>query len=89
MVRESNKSDEEGWKFFKFNVNNGKSAREPRLCIIIDLVIQIIMKRVIKVEWELSTFVNYYKLKNGSLERANYRGLFQQIRLTDINRSDS
>ena len=47
------------------------------------------MKRVIKVEWELSTFVNYYKLKNGFLERANYRGLFQQIRLTDINRSDS
>ena len=47
------------------------------------------MKRVIKVQWELSTFVNYYKVKNGSLERANYRGSFQQIRLTDINRSDS
>ena len=59
--------------FSKFNVSNGKSARETRLCIIIDLVNQIIVKRVIKVEWELSTFVNYYKVKNCSLERANYR----------------
>ena len=68
MVRVSNEQDEEGCKFFKFNVSNGKSARETRLCIIIDLVNQIIVKRVIKVEWELSMFV-----KNCSLERANYR----------------
>ena len=65
------------------------SQQENQDCIIIDLVIQIIMKRVIKVQWELSTFINYYKVKNVSLERANYRGSFQQIRLTDINRSDS
>ena len=89
MVRESNESDEKGWKFFKFNVSNGKSARETRLCIIVDLVNQIIVKRVIKVELELSTFVNHSKVKNGSLERANYRDWFQQSRLTDINRSGS
>ena len=47
------------------------SQQKKEDCIIIDLVNQIIVKRVIQVEWELSTFVNYYKVKNGSLERAN------------------
>ena len=48
-------------------------SQQEKQDIIVDLVNQIIVKRVIKVEWKLCTFVNYYKVKNGSLERANYR----------------
>ena len=56
-----------------------KAAGEADIGMIINLVNHIIIEELIPVEWEISTIVNYYKWKNNSLGKINYRGL----KLTD------
>ena len=52
-----------------------KAAGEVGVDIITDLVNQVIVEGVILAEWELSTIVNCYTGKGGSLERVNCTGL--------------
>ena len=56
-----------------------KAAGETDIGMIINLVNHIIVEELIPVEWEISTIVNYYKWKDNSLGKINYRGL----KLTD------
>ena len=65
MVRESNEYYEEwrGCRNFTFSVSNSNSDGEKGACIIVDLVNQIIVKKLVPVKWENNTAVNYYKGK--------------------------
>ena len=56
-----------------------ESAEEAGIAMIVDLVNQVIVKKIISIEWELSTIVNCYKGKGDAPKRGNYRGL----KLTD------
>ena len=62
-----------GCRTFKCSVSSDKPAREKELNIILDLVNQIKVKRVIRLERDFSTVVNYYESKKDALEKANYR----------------
>ena len=56
-----------------------KGGRETEFDMIIGLVNRIIVEGIIPTELEISTIVNYFKGKGGSIERRNYR----ELKLTD------
>ena len=65
-------------------VKVAEDAGEAVVDMITDLVNQIIVRRVIPPEWELTTFVNCFKRKGYYLEKANYRGLKLKIQILRI-----
>ena len=48
-----------------------KAAGEAGVHMITDLVNQIIVERIIPVEWYLNTIINFYNGKRDSLEKGN------------------
>ena len=63
-----------------------KATGKAGVGMITDLLNQIIIEGVIPAEWKLSTVVNCYQGKSGSLERGNYREVKLTVQIMRIDR---